>query len=68
MEAFEEEYFYDVEMNQHGFPQTYQQVGGASFPVCSCCHAMTMPNRGQGTACDTCQHEAFMHASHDYEG
>ena len=61
-----EDYFYEVRSNQYGFPQTYQIGLGHEFPVCICCHAMVMPNRGQGTACDTCNHEALMHAEHDY--
>lgn len=62
-----ENYFYNVEDNGHGFYQTFQVAEGDHFPVCSCCHAMVMINRGQGSACESCQHEAYMEACHDYD-
>jgi len=61
-----EDYFYDS-VNDYNHPQTYQvDDNGKSFPVCSCCHAMVMPNRGQGTACDSCQYEDYMQCVADY--
>lgn len=54
--------------NEFGFPQTYlEDEGEASIPVCSNCTAMVMPNRGQGTICDSCAHEALMECQHDYD-
>jgi hypothetical protein len=60
---------YHVEKNEYGYPQTMQEGGPGQkdHPVCSCCYACVMPNRGQGTACDTCQSEAAMEMSHDYD-
>ena len=62
-----EGFFYDVQDNGFGHYQTYQVDEQGEFPVCSSCHAMVMINRGQGSACDTCQHEAYMHCQADYE-
>ena len=68
----EEEDFYEVQVNPHGFPQTYQRnshgySSAADSPVCSQCQAAVMPNRGQGTACDSCQHEFLLECQHDYD-
>lgn len=52
--------------NEHGFPQTYEMIDGKLYPVCPCCRASVMPNRGQGTACGTCQHEDLMECMHDW--
>lgn len=54
------------ETNEHGFPQTMQHDGrGKYVPVCSSCKACVMPNRGQGTICDTCDYEFTLHCEAD---
>lgn len=61
--------FYDVAQNEHGHPQTYQRgsVTEEDHTVCACCHAAVMPNRGQGSACEQCQHEHLLECQHDYD-
>ena len=57
-----------IEMtNEYGHLQTYMQDEASLFPVCSSCHAMVMPNRGQGMLCDQCSHDIFIEMSHDYD-
>lgn len=65
-EIIEQDFFEEM-TNEFGHPQMYQICDGARFPVCSSCHAMVMPNRGQGSACDSCQHEAYIWAAMDHD-
>lgn len=62
----EEEYEYRETINVLGFPQ-YEVAGGDGrwHDVCAQCHAMTMPNRGQGTCCDACQHQDLLECRHE---
>lgn len=53
--------------NQYGFTQTYLQDGTSARPICSSCHALVMPNMGQGTLCDQCSHDIFIEMSIDYD-
>ena len=50
--------------NEFGFPQYVDDEG---HPTCPQCHCLVMPNRGQGTACDKCQHEFLIECEHDYD-
>lgn len=47
-------------INEYGFIQSEQCVGNGEYaPVCSQCNACMMPNRGQGTICDSCDRDIF---------
>lgn len=53
--------------NDYGLPQTMQYDGyGKYFAVCAQCKSCVMPNRGQGTICDKCAHDADIEMEHDY--
>lgn len=58
--------FYET-TNEHGYPQTMQCDPKGDIPVCSQCKSVVMPNRGSGTCCEWCQHEAMLEMSHDYD-
>ena len=51
--------------NELGYIQTYSTESG--LPECSQCGAAVMLNRGQGTICDTCAHEALIEMALDYD-
>jgi len=62
----EDETTFVDETNEYGFPQTYQVDRECKTPVCPHCHALVMPNRGQGTLCTECQHDFDVECDHDY--
>jgi len=53
------------ETNEDGFPQMYQVDRDTKTPVCPQCHALVLPNKGQGMCCISCQHDADIEAEHD---
>lgn len=53
--------------NQYGHPQTMQRDPSGEFPICSCCYCHVMPNRGQGTQCDACNHLDDMSFDYEYD-
>jgi hypothetical protein len=53
-------------VNKYGFTDWVFE-DQPNMPVCACCSAYKMPNRGGGTACETCQHEDFLECQHDYD-
>ena len=50
-------------LNQHGFLDTLDEEG---HPVCPQCHCCVMPNRGQGTLCNACNHDLLVECEADY--
>lgn len=54
--------------NEHGCSQTYQlDEDGSETPVCASCGVLVMVNKGQGSECAQCQHEALLEAEKDYD-
>lgn len=56
--------FCDFVLLENGERQLYP--GGKPITVCPQCLAMTMPNRGGGCLCDSCDHEFTIECEHDH--
>lgn len=55
--------------NAHGFNDTFIQydTGEEDGPVCSQCQCCVMPNRGNGTMCETCAYESLRECEMNYD-
>ena len=63
----EEETSFAEQTNEYGFPQMYQIEASGRTPVCPQCHAMVLPNHGNGTMCTGCQNAFDLECEHDRE-
>jgi hypothetical protein len=49
-------------LNEYGRAQMYDEDGNE---VCAVCHALMMPNQGEGMACEDCRADALAEMSLD---
>ncbi len=50
--------------NEYGYLQYVDEEDNATCPGCNC---LVVKNRGQGTTCEKCNHEALVEMSHDHD-